>query len=145
MTSNPSAYWPSDEDAAHGLDRTCDRFEAAWQAVPPAAPPSLSDFLPPEGAPARVSFFRELLAVELYHRRRAGLPIDQAEYVARFPELAGIIAEACSATTDEPSNFSQKETRALRRALDRSGLLASSSRPLPVRVPGYEVGQLLGR
>ncbi len=74
--------------AAAGIDEACVRFESAWQS---GHRPRIEDAL--ETAPASYSraLLRNLLALELYRRRRAGEAPSALEYRARFPEYAQLV------------------------------------------------------
>jgi serine/threonine protein kinase/formylglycine-generating enzyme required for sulfatase activity len=71
-------------ELAQRVDAVSDRFEAAWQAGPP---PQIEDFLPDWETSDRLVLLRELLLLDLYHRRRAGQTPRLDAYRARFPEL----------------------------------------------------------
>jgi serine/threonine protein kinase/formylglycine-generating enzyme required for sulfatase activity len=76
-------------------DALCDRFEAACKA---GEHPRIEDFLAQAPEPNRARLLRELLALELYFRIRAGERPESAEYHARFPpfgeEIKAAFAEA---------------------------------------------------
>jgi tRNA A-37 threonylcarbamoyl transferase component Bud32 len=55
------------------LDQVCDRFEDAWRAVAGgAARPRLQEFLGAAAGPEQAVLLRELVALEVYYRRRLG-------------------------------------------------------------------------
>src|SRR5262249_3319540 len=66
------------------LDPVCDRFESAWLA---GERPRLEDALALVAQPDRPALLRELLAVELECRLKAGETVRVEEYLRRFPEL----------------------------------------------------------
>jgi hypothetical protein len=70
MVDLPESRWPDDVPTVRDLDRTCDRFEAAWRASSPAARPDLNDFLPPPAVPDWAAYFRELLRLDRAYRLR---------------------------------------------------------------------------
>ena len=121
------------------LDRVCDRFEAAWKETPDR-PPRLEDFLPPVGSLSRAPYFRELFEIELHYRRdTSGPAID--EYLQRFSEFATLIAEHaadCSASSNPDGSEVAPSTVA-------DGDAGTKVVLPPVRVPGYEIGSVLGR
>jgi tetratricopeptide (TPR) repeat protein/tRNA A-37 threonylcarbamoyl transferase component Bud32 len=75
---------------AAAVDRACDRFEAAWGGA--GARPRIEDYLGAVEPSAQALLFRELLASELERRAALGEHPGPAEYQARFPEHATLIA-----------------------------------------------------
>jgi serine/threonine protein kinase/tetratricopeptide (TPR) repeat protein len=65
------------------LDDVCDRFEAAWQA---GQRPRLEDYLADTPKSDHSALVRELVHVEVFHRRRLGETPQLEEYRARFPD-----------------------------------------------------------
>src|SRR4051812_37179341 len=51
------------------LDRACNAFEAAWRECPP---PRIEDALAGWSEPGRSALLRELVHLEVYHRRARG-------------------------------------------------------------------------
>jgi serine/threonine protein kinase/formylglycine-generating enzyme required for sulfatase activity len=82
---------PSSEVPPTFADSLCDRFEAACKA---GENPRLEDYLAQTAEARRGRLLRELLAVELYFRIRAGEQPRPEEYHARFPSFAETIAGA---------------------------------------------------
>lgn len=74
---------------ARHVDEVCCRFEAAWKAAATgaAARPRLEAYLDEVAAPARASLLRELIKVELHHRRRAGDVLELEEYRGRLSDV----------------------------------------------------------
>lgn len=71
------------------IDRICDAFEQEWQV---GNRPNLDEFLTRTSADAtRPELFRELLALEVAWRRRAGESVTAADYQTRFPDYAATI------------------------------------------------------
>jgi eukaryotic-like serine/threonine-protein kinase len=64
------------------IQAVCDRFESDWRA---GGRPRLEDRLVGVAGPERAALVRELLAVELHWRRRAGERPGAEDYLARFP------------------------------------------------------------
>jgi serine/threonine-protein kinase len=62
----------------------CNRFEAAWRAGPA---PRVEDFLDGWQGPERSALLCELVALDVYHRRRRGEECRMEDYRARFPAL----------------------------------------------------------
>jgi hypothetical protein len=73
---------------AQSLDRVCDRFEAAWKAVEHGGKrPRIEDYLGTRPEPERSALERELIALDIVYRQRAGEEPQAEEYRARFPFL----------------------------------------------------------
>src|SRR5438874_508852 len=73
------------------IDALCQTFEAAWKRVANGgAQPRMEDLLNAVAEPERGPLLRELLKVELHHRR-ADHPASR-EYRQRFPEHDGLLA-----------------------------------------------------
>jgi tetratricopeptide (TPR) repeat protein/tRNA A-37 threonylcarbamoyl transferase component Bud32 len=72
------------------VEEACVRFEAAWQA---GGRPRLEDYLGPAEGPEHRALLRELVALDVHYRRRAGEPPQPADYRDRFP---GLDPEACA-------------------------------------------------
>jgi serine/threonine-protein kinase len=66
------------------IEPACNRFELAWQA---GQRPRIEDFLGELPEPERSALARELIALEIDYRRRAGEDPPPDEYRARFPDL----------------------------------------------------------
>jgi serine/threonine protein kinase len=100
-----NALDPTDDDDALTpamlalLEQACDRFAAAWKA---GKRPVLEDYLsalPPGGHPV---LFRELLALELAYRHRAGERPGPGEYRERFPEYRAAVDVAWAQPDSAP-------------------------------------------
>ncbi len=83
------------ETPARRLDQACDRFEAAWRTCTPR----LEDFLDGWQGEERDALLRELVLLDVYHRRRAGTRPIAEDYRGRFPDLGpdwltGALAES---------------------------------------------------
>lgn len=74
-------------------DRVCDRFEAAWQA---GGQPRIEDYLEDRRQAEEGVLFEHLLLLDLDYRHRRGATPAAAEYLARFPQYAAVIALAYS-------------------------------------------------
>jgi serine/threonine protein kinase len=69
---------------ARQVDEVCDQFEAAWKA---GQRPCIEDHLAGLPEPAHSFAQRELLALEIIYRRRAGESPQSADYHPRFADL----------------------------------------------------------
>ena len=73
------------------MDEICTRFEQAWRA---GERPLIEEYLAP-GRDTTSEVLRELLLLEIFHRRRLGEAPAVREYDVRFPQVgAGWLAEA---------------------------------------------------
>jgi serine/threonine-protein kinase len=90
---------------ARQLDAACVRFEAAWAAH---ERPDLEAYLSGVPEADRTALLRELLALELVYRRRAGEVVRPEDYLSRFASHADVIAsafgEAASTGPEAPSS-----------------------------------------
>jgi tetratricopeptide (TPR) repeat protein len=139
---------PRDSDqwspsVARNVDAVCDRFERAHRA---GQRPRVRDFL--AGAPAAEYpiLLRELLALDLAYRRRAGDAPTPDEYLCQFPDHAGLIGavfgEAVPGPPDSPP------LPAGRRPSGGAALPGSETtedagegeKATPVRLPGTDTG-----
>jgi WD40 repeat protein len=109
---------------AQRLQAVCDRFERAWQA---GLRPQLEDYLGDTPELERSALVRELIALEIAYRRKAGEQPQPDEYRARFPFLSW------------PSLVRSEDPRATSPEAP-----ASAAMSLP-EVPGYELLGELGR
>jgi serine/threonine-protein kinase len=111
------------------IDRTCDRFEAAWKA---GQRPPIEAFLVEVPAPGRPALFHELLALDREYRRRGGEEPTAGDYRPRFPEHSAVI----TAVFAEPHRTSPRPTAASTRrpTADPAARESSpSSAPAPPR------------
>ncbi|MEZ6076538.1 MAG: serine/threonine-protein kinase [Pirellulaceae bacterium] len=76
-----------------------ERFEQAWHRKPF---PDLAEFLP-DSTEGRLALLVELVAIDKEFRQTHHRPIDESEYVARFPELAQLDASATESRTESSS------------------------------------------
>src|SRR6516225_7403882 len=108
--------------AAKQINAMCNRFELAWQA---GQRPQIEDYLADAPEPLRSALVRELVALEIAYRRRAGEEPTAAEYRVRFPtlSLATLLTDPAGPGRDSGPG-------------DVAALPA---------VPGYELLQELGR
>ncbi len=66
-------------------EQQLEAFEAAWNR---GQPPVLEEFLTEVGEDERLAVLVEMIEIDLERRVRAGLPVDVATYLERFPELS---------------------------------------------------------
>jgi serine/threonine protein kinase/formylglycine-generating enzyme required for sulfatase activity len=91
------------------VEQVCDRFEAAWRA---GTPPRVEDFLDGWQGPDRAALLRELVALDVYHRRRRGAECRAEDYRARFPALdPDALAEAFAEAVVAPAGTTRSEAR----------------------------------
>jgi WD40 repeat protein/serine/threonine protein kinase len=94
------------------VDETCCRFEAACKA---GERPRIDDYLADLAAPARDVVQRELIALEIFYRRRAGESPQAEEYSSRFPSLdGGTLANLLAAGPSEDAEPTGSATVRLR-------------------------------
>ncbi len=82
-------------DFQHTIERLCGRLKAILEQDSQAGVSSVlaDDVVGQLDAPQRQALFRELLRIEIAHRRRLGLSIDPAEYERRFDAYRDVIRE----------------------------------------------------
>jgi serine/threonine-protein kinase len=73
------------------VDRLCDRFEAAWRA---RQNPRIETFFQQAPEAARSAALRELVAIEIEYRFKAGEAPLRQEYQERFADFADAVAAA---------------------------------------------------
>jgi eukaryotic-like serine/threonine-protein kinase len=95
--------------AWYHLDQTCARFEAAWRA---GDRPRLEDFLAETPEPERRRLFRELLQAEAELRWQGPAAVDEADYLARFPEYQDMIRLCLQAVADSQTTPASTERTA---------------------------------
>ena len=121
-----------DPSIGRGIAEARERFEGAWRE---GRRPRLEDHLTEASGPVRPVLLRELLTVELTHRRLSGEHPEAEEYRGRFPDYPEVVEEtleirgpgdpALDATQAEPSDGPRAENWP--------------------EVPGYEILDVLGR
>jgi serine/threonine protein kinase/formylglycine-generating enzyme required for sulfatase activity len=82
---------PTSDPLPSTIHALCDRFEAAWKA---GERPRIEDWLAQVPTEHHPRVFRELLAVELWYRRRAGDTVYAEGLYARFPAFRDAVAKA---------------------------------------------------
>src|SRR4051812_20172865 len=83
----------------HRIIAACDAFEAALLAGRPAV---IEDHLGAAPEADRPRLLRELLALELEHRRARGEAPTRDEYATRLPGYASVITEAFGPHDGDP-------------------------------------------
>jgi hypothetical protein len=127
------AYRPEERFTAGELAEALRRFVAGTDAPPSAnspAPPRLEDFLGAVGGPEPQAL-RELLRLELHHRRAAGERPDPEEYRRRIP-ADGAALDSSLGPAAPPAESSGALTTPDERA-DGGG----AALPLPGPAPGW--------
>jgi tetratricopeptide (TPR) repeat protein len=122
---------------ARGLDRLCDRFEAAWRG---GERPALEAFLAEAPAALRAEALRQFLLLDVEYRRLAGEAPAPADYLPRFADCGAMLAEVLAAGPVERAPESQTDLPAEADTLAREVAVG----PTPA-VPGYEILGELGR
>lgn len=119
---------------ARDVEQICGRFEAAWAR---RERPRIEDYLGDTAEPGRSTLLRELILLDIHHRRVAGEHPSSEEYLGRFPSLdpswiastvPGRSAAQDSTTIDEQP---------------QPAIVATASHC--ATVPGYEILEELGR
>jgi serine/threonine protein kinase len=84
------------------VERTCNRFEAAWQAAGTGTPPRIEDHLGAVPEPGRAALLGELIALDVAYRRLRGEDPQPEEYRQRFPALAPALLTGALAAPQTP-------------------------------------------
>jgi len=115
-------------------DRVCDRFEAAWQA---GGRPPIEAYLEDPRTDREGFLFEHLLLREPDYRRRRGESPPAAEYLARFPQYAAVIAPvyADAAAGEALADTPTRDTATLQRLPE-----AEFGQPCTLR-PGTKLGK----
>ncbi len=131
----------SPPSAGARADEVCKRFDAAMKA---GQAPIIEEHLRGAEGAERVALLKELVRLEVSHRRRRGEAIQSTDYLRRFPELAPAVAAQ------------QPLPETLCKAAPGPALAETLSAPQPpgaapetgataIHVPGYEILGELGR
>jgi hypothetical protein len=86
------------EEAVWRLEEVCCRFEQSWRA---GQRPRLEDFLADAEGFERQVRLRELLALDVHYRRRAGEAPTVGDYDTRFPDASALWSEVFSVSPEE--------------------------------------------
>jgi serine/threonine-protein kinase len=109
--------------ATRRINSACNSFEQAWQA---GARPRIEDYLDRVAEAERNDLLRELIALEMDYRQKAGEDAHPEDYQGRFPELS--IAPTMTLTQHPATGTA----------------LPTPAHDLP-EIPGYELIKELGR
>ncbi len=112
-------------EIAHWIDAACDRFESALKA---GAPRQIEQVLSTAPEAARPPLLRELLQIEIFYLAQSGLPPSQADYLARFPHHANLVAAAFQAAAPRLEPPTEQP-------LNRPAAPERSPQPLPKSAP----------
>ncbi len=132
-------------ESARRLEAACDAFERAWAT---GGSPQVEDYLAGWDEPGRSDLRRELIRLELYHRRRRGDICRADDYRARFPDLApDWLAAALAGDTAGSLSGSGRAAATLPGPDPTGGPAAPASDldPLPRAFGDYELLEVLGR
>jgi hypothetical protein len=122
--------------AAYRIELACERFEAEWRS---GVRPELAAFLAEFEESPRTMLVRELVAIDLHWRRRAGeQPVIQ-DYRESLPDDAGAVRTAFEEHTSVMTPFSPANP-----ATDTEASVRDTGGIEKVR-PGYEILGQLGR
>ncbi len=149
---------------AEGLDRACDRFEALWRS---GGRPDLSAHLAGTIGAERAALARELVAIDVHWRRRAGERPGLDDYLVGLPGDAEAVRTAFDgldpAVTDHSGIPAEQRPGSDPAGSDDTSLMHPSAPIEPegpaaftlpsgdggdrtrVSVPGYEILGVLGR
>jgi WD40 repeat protein len=119
---------------ARRLDRLCRRFEDAWAAG--EAPP-IESYLTEVTPDERLPLLTELLRLEIEYRRERGDTLTRDDYLRRFPDAAGLVAEAWDGCEAPPPPGADTPPREGRAAAPADGSMPD--------LPGLHLLRLLGR
>jgi serine/threonine protein kinase/Tol biopolymer transport system component len=91
MSDRPPIDAAWDSALAQHIDAVCDRFEAAWKAVPTTgAPPPIEHYLGDAAPPEAAALLPELVLLDVHYRRRRGEQPQAEDYAQRFPTLSPV-------------------------------------------------------
>jgi formylglycine-generating enzyme required for sulfatase activity len=141
----PDAARPVSGPFPSTLDALCVRFETAWKA---GERPRIEDYLAQAVAAHRPRLLGELLALEVYYRRRLGERPEPPQYLDRFPTdadlIAAVFAEA-EAETGPPAAPPPAELEAVSPPTHQSGPAAGvGEAEIPARLGRYRITARLG-
>jgi hypothetical protein len=108
--SEPTPLRPEDLTApeAQRVDRTCDRYEAAWKAAATSGQqPRIEDFLGETPEPEHSVLLPELVALDVHYRRLAGETPQADDYQHRFSQFEPFSFLPLSRTGPSPEPATQ--------------------------------------
>jgi WD40 repeat protein len=149
---------------AYRVEQTCERFEAEWRS---GRRPDLPAYLDGTDGPERAALARELVAIDVHWRRRAGERPGLDEYIGRHPGDAGAVRTAFdgldAAETEGSRILGERRPEGDSSGFDDTivlpppvpvGPVRAAAPVLPsgdgpdrasIRLPGYEILGVLGR
>jgi serine/threonine protein kinase len=133
-----SGCLPLSSAQLHHLEQVCSSFDAAWKA---GHRPCVEEFLGDVAEPERAALLRELLVLELAHRRRASDTLDPEEYRQRFPGQTAVI----EAVFREAGLWSRQDDVASPSVSVGPERAQPTPAPLPAYLGRYRVTGQLGR
>jgi hypothetical protein len=98
--AKPAGAGPLGATVAEAVDRVCDQFEAAWRS---GARPDLAAYLADVGGPECAVLARELIAVDVHWRVRAGETPRADDYVALLARVPGDYRDWLALAESSPS------------------------------------------
>ena len=129
------------------VDGLCDEFEGRIRA---GEQPRIEDYLPQLPESARQFGFRQLLAVELELRWKAGQSLDPDDYRRRFPEHLTLLEAELQRAEHEAAAVAPPSTDKLS-VVDTREFVATASRkeseddePVCQRLGRYQILRILG-
>ncbi len=106
--TNPQVLLPVTPSEVRQIDRTCDRFEAAWKAWAPTpgvgARPNPVEYLDTATGSVRRALLRQLLLLDWDYRCREGDCPRTEDYHARFPGDAAVIENVAREMAETPNS-----------------------------------------
>lgn len=117
----------------------CDRFENAWKA---GHAPQLDDHLNECEPSEQPLLFRELLALDVHYRKKAGQTPSPQEYRDRYPQHGDLIKEVF----DQEDDAGTQETLTIK--LSDTSTPASSGQVTtehPAYIGRFQIDQVLGQ
>jgi serine/threonine-protein kinase len=124
------------------VDQICDRFEAAWKAAAATGQrPRIEDYLGDTPESERALLLRELIALDMVYRRRAGESPGEQDYRDLLPSLE-LFRQAA---TGPPNPVPVSVADAGSVALFPGDQPAAQGDPEGIAIPGYEILGTLGR
>ena len=129
------------------IDKLGDEFERQWTT---GNPPRIEDFLELAEEADREHLLRELIAVELELRAKAGQEIDSEEYRRRFPQNRPVVDFVLDTTEALPARGTEETVPYASPPGDTNrdtspALTSSDAGEMPRAIGRYQVLRLLGR
>ncbi len=146
MSTSPLSTGGWTPSAARRVEDACARFEAEWQA---GRRPCIAKYLAEVPEPERPALLRELVALEVVYRRRAGEAPQAREYEELYPALdpkwiAEALAREASTRNDPPRAVGPATEGASTPASGQDEVPAYQPVPGDEPVAGYQLIKWLG-